>query len=278
MFKLSLNLFFLFYSVLAQADLIKKYASPGQVLKFNFEKPKGFTPTKVFCGTDEILFSVSGTKYHFFFAPSYFSKAGVKILCKAHDDKKESQLLVAELIVREGIFDQEILHVDQKSVHLSKANLKRSRKDRVLLNKIYANPVREQLFTKAFVKPLDSFITSNYGSRRLFNHHKKTQHLGTDFRAPVGEKIKVANAGKVVMAYDLFFTGWTVIVDHGLGIFSIYAHLSQVSVKPGQMIEQGDIVGKSGATGRVSGPHLHWGVKMNHQWVDAISLVEASTL
>lgn len=261
---------------LVKADLIKRVALPGQVQKITFEKPKSFTPTKVFCGTDEILFTEKDNSFHFFFAPSYFSNPGVKILCEAQDDKKENQLLVAELTVKEGIFDQEVLHVDQKTVIISKANLKRSQKERILLNKIYTNPERKQLFLTGFSKPLDSFITSNYGSRRLFNHHKKTQHLGTDFRAAVGENVKAANAGKVVMAYDLFFTGWTVIVDHGLGIFTIYAHMSEVAVKPGQMIEQGQILGKSGATGRVSGPHLHWGIKMNHQWVDGLSLIEAS--
>lgn len=275
MFKWCLS-FILFFSIASHADIVRKQVRPGQVLKLSFEKPKRYKPTRVFCGSDEILFSESGEHYHFFFAPSYFSKAGVKIVCEAQDEKKENQLLVAELTVTEGIFDQEILHVDQKNVVLSKANLKRSQHERILLNKIYHNPDKKQLFTKAFIKPLDSFITSNYGSRRLFNHHKKTQHLGTDFRAPVGEKVKVANDGKVVMAYDLFFTGWTVIVDHGLGIFTIYAHLSEAQVSPGQTVAQGDTIGKSGATGRVSGPHLHWGIKMNHQWVDGISLIEAS--
>lgn len=276
MLKWLVSVAFLSVTGLAYADLIKKFATPGQVLKFSFEKPKGYTPTKIFCGTDQILFSQKDNNYHFYFAPSYFSTAGVKILCEAQDDKKDNQLLVAELTVKEGVFDQEILHVNQKTVVISKANLKRSQKERILLNKIYTNPEKLSLFNNGFVKPLDSFITSNYGSRRIFNHHKRTQHLGTDFRAAIGEKVKVANSGRVVMAYDLFFTGWTVIIDHGLGIFSVYAHLSSVSVKVGQMIEQGEIIGNSGATGRVSGPHLHWGIKMNHQWVDGITLIEAS--
>lgn len=268
--------FFLFTAISAQADLIKLKTTPGQVHKLNFEKPKGYQPTKVFCGTDEILFYEKENHFHFYFAVSYFSRPGVKILCEAQDNKKENQLLVAELTVVEGKFDQEVLHVDQKTVTISKENLKRSQKERVILNKVYSSAARTQLFTLPFARPLDSVITSNYGSRRLFNHHKKTQHLGTDFRAPIGEKVKSANYGKVVLAYDLFFTGWTVILDHGLGIFSVYAHMSELSVKQGQMVEQGEILGKSGATGRVSGPHLHWGIKMNNQWVDGLSLIEAS--
>lgn len=276
MLKLLISLFISLSSLKASADLIVKSTFPGQVHRIHFEKTKTFVPVKVMCGKDQVLFSEKDNHFYFFFAASYFSKPNVKILCEAQDAKKNNELLIAEFNIKEGHFDEEILHVDQKNIFISKSNLKRVAEERLVLNKVYANLEKAQLFTQPFIRPLDSVITSNYGSRRLFNHHKKTQHLGTDFRAPVGEKIKAANTGKVVLAANLFFTGWTVILDHGLGIFSVYAHLSELSVKENQMVAPGEILGKSGATGRVSGPHLHWGIKMNNQWVDGVSLIEAS--
>jgi murein DD-endopeptidase MepM/ murein hydrolase activator NlpD len=92
----------------------------------------------------------------------------------------------------------------------------------------------------------------------------------------VGVPIPVSNRGKVSLAKDLFYTGFTVIVDHGLDIFSVYAHLSEVSVSENQIVEQGAIIGKSGNTGRTSGPHLHWGIKIHGHWVDGFSLIKES--
>ena len=276
MFKLLISLIIVMISQISYADLITKTTLPGQVQKISFEKPKNFLPVKVICGKDQLLFFEKNDHYHFFFAASYFSKPGIKILCKAQDLKNKNELLLAQFTVKEGKFDEEILHVNQKTVVISKSNLKKIAIEREALNKIYASAEKTQLFNHQFIRPLTSFITSNYGSRRLFNDQKKTQHLGTDFRAPIGEKIIASNTGKVVLASELFFTGFTVILDHGLGIFSVYAHLSELLVKKGQIVESGDILGKSGNTGRVSGPHLHWGVKMNNQWVDGISMIEAT--
>ena len=108
------------------------------------------------------------------------------------------------------------------------------------------------------------------------NNKKRSQHLGNDFRAKIGVKIPVSNRGKVVYVGDLFYTGGVVIVDHGLNIFSLYAHLSKTLVTTGTIVNRGDIVGLSGATGRVSGPHLHWGIKINGHNADGFSLVEES--
>jgi murein DD-endopeptidase MepM/ murein hydrolase activator NlpD len=99
-------------------------------------------------------------------------------------------------------------------------------------------------------------------------------HLGNDFRAPEGTPIPTSNTGKVVYVGDLFYSGKTVIVDHGMQLFSMYAHLSKISVAVGATVNRGDIVGLSGATGRASGPHLHWGIKINGEWIDGFSLVE----
>ena len=107
----------------------------------------------------------------------------------------------------------------------------------------------------------------------MYNNIKKGQHLGIDFRAKVGKEIEVANNGKVVLARDLFYTGNTVIVYHGLGIFTIYGHLSKIKVNDGQRVLKGDIIGLAGMTGRVTGPPPTLGGKSNGHWVNGNDLL-----
>lgn len=113
--------------------------------------------------------------------------------------------------------------------------------------------------------PVTGIITGVYGSQRILNGEPRAPHLGVDIAAPVGTPIRADSAGTVTLAeHDLYFTGGTVIVDHGYGLSTIYQHMSRLDVTVGQHVEQGDIVGAVGATGRVTGPHLHWGMN----WYD----------
>jgi len=150
----------------------------------------------------------------------------------------------------------------------------RAEREQVVLNALYKKSAPLPYFTGAFKAPLDSTITSIYGMRRIYNKNHRSQHLGTDFRAPVGVPIPVANRGRVMFAGDLFYTGGTVIVDHGMDIFTVYGHMSEVKAVDGQVVNQGDIIGLAGSTGRSSGPHLHWGVKIHGQYIDGYSLIE----
>jgi len=100
--------------------------------------------------------------------------------------------------------------------------------------------------------------------------------LGTDYRAKVGTEIRAANDGHIVVSRDLFYTGGTVTIDHGLNIFTVYGHLSKMLVKEGDYVKKGDIIALSGKSGRVTGPHLHWGVKVDGDFIDGDSLIEAS--
>ncbi|MFT6631355.1 MAG: murein DD-endopeptidase MepM/ murein hydrolase activator NlpD [Bacteriovoracaceae bacterium] len=213
--------------------------------------------------------SVNNRNAILYYAESYFSMAK-KHHCFVGKNK------VLDITVKQYPYKQEQLKVAKGKVKLSKANQKRAAREWHMTQKVYKNALDTLLIDKPFELPLNSYITSRYGKRRIFNNMKKSQHLGNDFRAKVGVPIPVANRGKVVFAGDLFYTGNVVIVDHGMKIFTLYAHLSKITSKVGSIIEQGDIVGLSGSTGRVSGPHLHWGVKMNGYNIDGFSLVEES--
>jgi murein DD-endopeptidase MepM/ murein hydrolase activator NlpD len=121
--------------------------------------------------------------------------------------------------------------------------------------------------------PIEGGSGSNFGHRRVFNGEPRAPHTGADLRATTGTPIRSTNRGRVVLAKDLFFTGNTVIVDHGLGIYTLYAHLSRIDVKTDAIVERGQVVGLAGATGRVTGPHLHWGARVQNARVDPFTLV-----
>jgi len=124
-------------------------------------------------------------------------------------------------------------------------------------------------FETALEWPLTGPISGVYGSQRVLNGEPRAPHLGVDIAATVGTPIKAAAAGAVTLAEpDLYFTGGTVIIDHGYGLSTLYQHMSRLDVKLGDVVHQGDVIGAVGATGRVTGPHLHWGVNWYQTAID----------
>jgi hypothetical protein len=145
-----------------------------------------------------------------------------------------------------------------------------------------ANKAKEQAFATTAVKPLwsGSFAapvkaaaTDSFGTRRMFNGKLASIHKGTDFRAGTGTPVLAGNAGKVVLAQALYYEGNCVMVDHGLGLMTISMHLSRIDVKPGQAVAKGQRLGLSGATGRVTGPHLHWAIRWDGAMLDPAKLL-----
>jgi hypothetical protein len=120
----------------------------------------------------------------------------------------------------------------------------------------------------SFAPPLAGVVASNFGTRSIFNGEPRAPHAGADYRGTAGTPIAAPGAGRVVLAEPLFFTGNTVVIDHGLGLYSLLAHLSRIDVHVGDPVERGTVVGLLGATGRVTGPHLHWGVRLGETRVD----------
>lgn len=142
-----------------------------------------------------------------------------------------------------------------------------------IVNLVYSVVTPEWLGEGKFILPSSGEIVPNFGERRIFNNKPRSPHSGIDISAPYGTPSKASNSGKVVLARDLYFAGKTVIVDHGLGLFTIYCHFSQIKVKRGEFVKKGAVIGEVGATGRVTGPHLHWGVKLLKSRIDPLSLL-----
>ena len=173
-----------------------------------------------------------------------------------------------------GNYRTDELKVAPGRVNPNKKNIKRAQKEARRVKKIYADGSIAGLWRGDFQLPIESKITSFFGNKRLFNGELKSYHNGVDFRAPVGTPVFAANSGVVKLADKLFYSGKVVIIDHGNLIFSIYAHLRKFDVTAGQQIEKGEQLGLTGATGRVSGPHLHWGVKVNGAAVNPIHFID----
>jgi len=151
--------------------------------------------------------------------------------------------------------------------------IERIMKEVDLVTGVYASGTDAWLGTGAFIIPSQGAIRKNFGEKRIFNNERHSIHKGVDIRSAYGWTVSAANAGKIVLARDLYFAGHTVIIDHGVGLFSLYCHLSRIHVREGQTVAKGALIGSVGATGRVTGPHLHWGVKLCGHAVNPLSLI-----
>ena len=125
-----------------------------------------------------------------------------------------------------------------------------------------------------FIPPVESVITSQFGKRRFINGNPRSPHMALDLRGSIGKEIFAPMAGKVIMAEEHFYAGNKIILDHGGGLFTSYSHLDGFAVDEGEIIEQGDIIGFVGMTGRVTGPHLHWEVYLNEQRINPELLID----
>lgn len=223
------------------------------------------------CKGEKVGISRQGNRGAAIIVESYFSDQK-PFKCLYYEGGKLAHTYNFKVVDKE--YKSEVLRVDMKRVKLNPKDQARANKEQEMLNKLYAKSASEFLFLGPFIAPLKSHITSVYGTRRVYNDKKRSQHLGTDFRAAIGDKVPAANRGLVVFSGDLFYTGGTVIIDHGLDVFTVYGHLSETIATAGSIVNQGDIIGLSGNTGRSSGPHLHWGVKIQGQYIDGFSLIE----
>ncbi len=160
------------------------------------------------------------------------------------------------------------LKVAPRQVNPSRQDLERIARERVRIERAMNHWTDAQPATLEFPAPVSGVRSSSFGLRRVFNGEARNPHSGMDIAAPAGTRIHVPLAGEVVETGQFFFNGNTVFVDHGAGFISMYCHLSRIDVKPGQQVKAGDVLGEVGRTGRVTGPHLHWGLALNHAWVD----------
>lgn len=142
-----------------------------------------------------------------------------------------------------------------------------------LLQTLYRILTPRWLAEGRFILPHAGKMAPNFGERRLYNNVPRPPHSGVDISAPAGDPVRASNTGRVILARDLYFSGQTVILDHGLGLFTSYCHFSQIKVRRGELVRKGEVIGLIGSTGRSTGPHLHWGVRILDSRVDPVALI-----
>jgi hypothetical protein len=175
---------------------------------------------------------------------------------------------VADANFREGT-----VTVPDEFLHPATADQRQIAADIVAKGRAYAHSAALPLWSGDFIKPVAAPSTPSFGMTRTLNEERTSQHRGTDFRAPEGSIVSASNAGTVVLAREMFDEGNCIIIDHGQHFFTIYMHLSKIQVAVGDTVAKGDHIALSGATGRVTGPHLHMGVRWNGAYIDPTKLI-----
>lgn len=187
------------------------------------------------------------------------------------EKRQELQLVTADGAVKTAALKvlpvewdvQDIKGVPQKKVTPSAANQAAIDDERRQVRGALAEDLRKAYWKTGFMQPVSGRISGKFGGQRIMNGRKMNPHAGTDIAAPLGTPVAAAGDGKVVLtAGDLFYSGNVVVIDHGYGLQTIYAHLNKITAQKGQKVKKGEIIGEVGKTGRVTGPHLHWGASL----------------
>lgn len=225
----------------------------------------------------EIIFSKHPFKNDSFYAliPFHYfmeEKSHQIIVTYTIEKKEYFEEFIINLI--DGKFDKEEIRVSSSKVSLSKKDRKRTSEEYKRAMEIYASVSPENYWYEDFIYPINSSITSNFGTKRIFNNKVKSYHSGIDFKAWLNTKIHASNNGVVKVASNRFYAGNSVVIDHGQGIFTCYYHLNKIFVSVGDFVQRNDIIGLSGNTGRTSGPHLHFAAFVNGIQINPLKLID----
>ena len=166
--------------------------------------------------------------------------------------------------------EQHITIKDKRKVNPEKRDMERITRESKQIKSALRHWSQQDEVALAFEKPVEGPTSSPFGLRRFFNEQARNPHSGLDIAAPEGTPIRAPAPGTVIETGDFFFNGNTVLLDHGQGLVTMYCHMNKIDVTPGQNVDSGEVLGEVGMTGRVTGPHLHWGVSLNDARIDPL--------
>jgi len=224
-------------------------------------------PNVIFKNKTYQMFTINGSiqNYEVFIPVDYHNKKQKEnVQVRYLEDEKLIKKNITINIIDGKYKQNEMIFVPKGKVTLSSKNKEKTAKEyNQVFKKVYSVVTLYDLTNNStFQFPMDSKITSAFGNARVYNGVAKSYHSGTDFRAKVGDEVKASNDGKVVLTMDRFYLGSVIYIDHGRGAYTYYSHLSEFLVKEGDMVKKGQIIAKSGKTGRITGPHLHYAVRL----------------
>ncbi len=248
----------------------------GATSFIEFTKEKNYKYEKITIGKKSFKVyqhPLNKNKMYALLAISYYQKPANKIVNIYYKKNGSTQSESISVKIKQGDYKKEKISVTKSKVNPKKEYSKRISKEYHEAMQIYGTSTNKNYLKSPFILPLNSFITSDFGKARVYNDTLKGYHSGTDFRAKVGTPIQSSNDGVVVIAKDRFYAGGTVVIDHGRGVYTCYYHMSKFNVKKGDRVTKSQILGLSGDTGRVSGPHLHFAVRVGGVQVDPLQFV-----
>jgi hypothetical protein len=214
------------------------------------------------------------TVWYGFFAADLTAKPGrYKVLVKKNPSGHEKNLVIE---VKKKDYGLRRLTLPKNMVELNAETLTRVTKESKTMKKLWEAPPSTPLWNGPFLRPISGKVMTPFGPRSIINNQSRAPHSGVDLKAKKGTPVRATNDGRVALASDYFFSGRSVVIDHGGGIQSMYFHLERILVQQDEMVTKGHIIGLVGSSGRATGPHLHWGIRINGARVDPLRLLSVS--
>lgn len=268
-------LLLLFSGVAGAVTLPQQSAVPGGVVVIKLENDSaGETPQATY--NDRPLMVIRQEN-------GWHAVVGIPLSAKVGTQRIEQQTAAGKTITHhfeikdKAYKTQHLTITNKRKVNPNAEDMKRIIREKTRITKALRHWSARDVERLTFIAPVEGHHSSSFGLRRFFNRQPRKPHSGMDIAAPKGTPVVVPAAGIVINTGDYFFNGNSVFIDHGQGLITMYVHLDKITVNEGDRLERGDVLGTVGETGRVTGPHLHWGVSLNDARVDPALFLEAGT-
>ena len=249
--------------------------SQGEVALLYIQKLEKVKPKVTWMGKKiTLLYETKSDAWEGFIGVDLTTKPGRYNMEISISDSNRPKVITVNVPARD--YGVRRLTLPKEMVELNTNALKRVRQESKTVKGLFASSDKTPLWIGRWIRPVPGMIVGPFGRGSIINGMERSPHSGVDLKAAEGDPIKATNRGIVALVAHLFFSGLSIIIDHGGGIQSMYFHLSKALVKVGQLVEKGAIIGLAGSSGRVTGPHLHFGIRLNNGRIDPIKLIEIS--